>query len=117
MSIHPKPLLIGLKGGMMSFRVAANNELGEAVVTKVGREYFYFKAGHFLIKISLLTLKEPGGNYPYTVFLKREDHEDFVLREKFANKIISINCYNLSKIPTEKLKTIYDILTENETTT
>ena len=24
MSIHPKPLLIGLKGGMMSFRVAAN---------------------------------------------------------------------------------------------
>ena len=24
MLIHPKPLLIGLKGGMMSFRVAAN---------------------------------------------------------------------------------------------
>ena len=24
MSIHPKPLLIGLKDGMMSFRVAAN---------------------------------------------------------------------------------------------
>lgn len=38
MSIHPKPLLIGLKSGMMSFRVAANMKRNEDINKIIKRQ-------------------------------------------------------------------------------